>query len=115
MTPPNAPQTLSGDAQALWNRLCTEFVIDDSASRTLLETALAALDRANEARAAIDRDGACIRDRFDQIQKHPMLSVERDCRAQFLQGMRLLNLDPGTAPAPRLGRPPGGGKSAGPR
>ena len=107
MKPNSAPESLSKNSAELWRALTTEFVLDDTGSRLLLEQTLSALDRAEEARAAIDKDGACVRDRFDQIQKHPMIGVERDCRAQVLQGLRALNLDPGTLAKPRLGRPPG--------
>ena len=44
-------------------------------------------------REAIDRDGETVVDRFKQVKGHPLLAAERDARAAFLAGMRMLNLD----------------------
>ena len=32
-------------------------------------------------------------DRFGQVKSHPLLSVERDSRAQYLAALKALNLD----------------------
>jgi hypothetical protein len=44
-------------------------------------------------RQAIDRDGEAVRDRWQQLKPHPLLSAERDARAAFLAAFRQLNLD----------------------
>lgn len=103
-----APKSLSKPARAWWSALMREFTLDDAGSRLLLETAMRAWDRAEAASAAIEKDGAVLRDASGRPVKHPLLSVERDCRGQVLQAFRLLNLDPGTTLKPKIGRPPGG-------
>jgi hypothetical protein len=45
------------------------------------------------AQKQIKTDGETYRDRFGQIRAHPLLPVERDARAQYLAGLRALNLD----------------------
>ena len=87
------PKQLSGEAQGWWRKLCDEYVLDDEAGKLLLQTALEAFDRMREAQVIVKRDGASIRDRFDQIKAHPLLTVERDARAQMVMSLKALNLD----------------------
>ncbi len=65
----------------------------EDSDRTLLVTALEAWDRAQQAREAIDREGLTVATRFGESKAHPLLAVERDARAAFLQAMRALHLD----------------------
>lgn len=102
------PKGLSPKARAWWRDLTDEFVIEDAGGLLILEAVLRAFDRAEQARAAIDRDGAVVKDRFGQTVKHPAIAIERDARAQVLQGLKALNLEPAAASRARLGRPPGG-------
>lgn len=100
------PEHLSDEAQRWWSALTTEYALDDEAGRLLLQTALEAFDRMRGAQAEIERDGATVRDRFEQPKAHPMMNVERDSRAQMLGALKQLNLDleplrdgPGRPPA----------------
>ena len=76
-----------------WARLLDEYGIDDPAGLLLTQTALEAFDRMKQAQKRIKKDGAIIKDRFDQLRAHPAITTERDSRAQMLMAMKNLNLD----------------------
>jgi P27 family predicted phage terminase small subunit len=99
------PDHLSREARKLWRELAEEWGIDDRAGTAILDKIGEAYDRANGARQAIDRDGLTITDRFGVEKPHPLLACERDARAQFLAGLKMLNLD--LEPIKGIGRPPG--------
>ena len=63
-----------------------------------------ALDRAEEARLAIELDGAYQKNRFGEVRKHPALGVERDAMTTFSRLLRELDLD--IAPPAEAKRPP---------
>ena len=88
-----APGHLSDDARLWWKRITAEFDISDDAGRLLLQTALEAFDRMKSCQRQIATDGEVVRDRFDQPKPHPLLSTERDARAQMLAALKQLNLD----------------------
>ena len=88
-----APSHLSKAAQQWWERIQNEYDISDQAGRLLLQTALEAHDRMKQAQAAIKSDGATVKDRFGQDKGHPLLTTERDSRAQMLAALKQLNLD----------------------
>lgn len=99
------PKNLSKQAKKLFREILDEFSIDDPAGLSILKAACEAWDRAREAREAIDRDGPTYTDRFGCPKGHPLLTVERDSRSQFLQALKQLNLD--IEPLKGIGRPPG--------
>ena len=76
--PSNAPATLSRPARDLWRKYVARYAIDDVHGLFLLEQAMAAFDRMNEAAAAVARNGAVKLDRFGMPRAHPSLVVERD-------------------------------------
>lgn len=92
---PPPPTHLEPPERALWSEVHAAFVLDDAASLALFRSALEAHQRARRCREAIDRDGEAVRDRWNQLKPHPLLSAERDARAAFLAAMRALNLDLG--------------------
>ena len=101
-----APKHLSTEARSWWDRLLTEYGITDDAGLLLLQTALESFDRMRGCQEAVTRDGAMIKDRFDQLKPHPLLATERDARAQMLSSLKALNLD--LEPLrDGVGRPPG--------
>ncbi|MEX2400559.1 MAG: P27 family phage terminase small subunit [Rhodothermales bacterium] len=59
----------------------------------LLILAAEAHERCSEAREQLKRDGITIKDRFDQIKRHPAVQIERDSRLSFSKLMRQLKLD----------------------
>ncbi len=92
---PAAPAHLSREGKRIWSRILAEFTIEDTAGLLLLRTALEAWDRAQDARARIDKHGPLVKDRYNCAKQHPLLGVEKDARASFLACMRTLALDVG--------------------
>ena len=88
-----APSHLTAEAKKIWREILDEYDVNDAAGLRILRVALEAFDRAQAARATIDKDGMTVKDKFDQTKPHPLLSVERDSRAAFLAGLKALNLD----------------------
>lgn len=89
-----APSHLSAEAKRLWVRLQDDFVIEDQAGRLILQSALEAFDRVQEARAILVVDGSVIKDRWGQSKQHPASLVEASARAQMHAALRLLRLAP---------------------
>jgi len=101
-----APKHLTKEARQWWEKITNEYDITDQAGRLLLQTAMEAHDRLKQAQAAIKRDGATVKDRFDQDKPHPLLTTERDARSQMMAALKALNLD--LEPLQNgPGRPPG--------
>lgn len=90
---PKPPQELSDEAQALWLRLVEEFVIEDAAGLAILDRACEAFTRMKQATRLLDAEGLVVLDRWKQPKPHPAVSIERDSRAAFLQGVKSLRLD----------------------
>ena len=89
------PRHLGAEAKRLWRELLDEFVLDDAAGLALLQTAVEAWERAQDARKTLKREGVIITDRFGQLKAHPAGAIERDARGQFMAAMRALKLEPG--------------------
>lgn len=87
------PKTLSTEASSWWKKLIEDYAINDEAGFLLLQTGLEAFDRMRGAQEVIRREGLQVKDRFDQAKAHPLLTVERDSRAQMLMALKALNLD----------------------
>lgn len=87
------PVNLSKEARVLRKNLIDEYEINDSGGLAILNTAMEAFDRLKGAQEIIKRDGITFKDRWGQIKNHPLLTIERDARSQFLQGLKALNLD----------------------
>jgi P27 family predicted phage terminase small subunit len=90
---PAPPKALSAEARAIWQQLASEYGISDAAGLHVLRVGLEAHDRMRAAQKAIEADGATVTDRWGQVKAHPLLSVERDARAQFLAAVKQLNFD----------------------
>ena len=101
-----SPPGLSASARAWWRKLTAEYAICDQAGLLLLQTALQAHDRMNQARDLIAKHGAVTVDRFGQLRPNPATTIERDSRAAMLAALKALNLD--VEPLrDAAGRPPG--------
>lgn len=87
------PSHLSKEAKQKWRKLITEYGIDDAGGKEILRAGLEAFDRAQTARANIDKVGLLIKDRFGVVKPHPLIACERDARAAYLQALKQLNLD----------------------
>jgi P27 family predicted phage terminase small subunit len=89
-----APKHLKTASKRLWEKLLSDYHIDDSAGLALLEAACFAYQRGEEARELVRREGLTVTDRFKQIRPHPGVAIERDSRAQMIAALRALKLAP---------------------
>ena len=92
---PKAPTGLSTAARGWWRRLLGDYELDDQAGLLLLESALRQFDRAEKARAILDKEGIVVTDRFGQQRAHPAAPLERDARAGMLAVFRALGIESG--------------------
>jgi P27 family predicted phage terminase small subunit len=98
-----APETLSDEARSWWNKITSEYQIEDQGGLLILQTALEAFDRMRDAQKTLSAEGLIVQDRFMQQKAHPLCTVERDSRSQFMMGLKQLNLD--IEPLKNIGRP----------
>lgn len=98
---PDPPKHLSAATRKWWKEVARDYELESHHFR-LLELAAEALDRANEARARIAKDGAYVQGRYG-LRAHPAIAVERDSRLAFARLLRELDLDAAT---PAEHRPP---------
>lgn len=103
---PQAPSHLRPETRKWWSTIVSEWALEPHHLQ-LLTLAAEALDRAREAREAIERDGAYFPSADGPPKKHPALSIERDAMITHARLMRELNLDGEPAPDVRPPRPPG--------
>lgn len=103
---PTAPEHLDAAARAWWESIQREYAITDAGGLALLRAGAEAFQRAEAARAEIDRDGMMVADRFGQKKPHPLLATERDARSQILHALKGLHLD--LEPVKKVGKPTGG-------
>jgi P27 family predicted phage terminase small subunit len=99
-----APAHLSPEAKKIWKKLTFEYGIVDAGGLEILRAGLENFDRAEKARANIDKVGLLVKDRFGAIKPHPLIACERDARAGYLQALKQLCLD--VEPIKSIGRPP---------
>ena len=92
---PRAPEGLQSRSQRLWSAVNKDFELAPH-ELALLEEALRALDRADQARTIVDEFGPVTVDRFGQARVHPAVGVERDARGLFVRCLRELGLDAAT-------------------
>jgi P27 family predicted phage terminase small subunit len=88
-----APKTLSREAKNLWRGIQEEYSIEDAGGLAILQAGLEAFDTMRRCQKIIGREGMQLPDRFGQMKAHPLLTVERDSRAQMLGALKQLNLD----------------------
>lgn len=102
---PRAPAGLGATARHLWHATCENYQLE-AHHLVLLEQAARAIDRLEEARAAIERDGAYPQGLHGPVA-HPAVAVERDSRIAVARLLRELGLDNPIEPP----RPPVRGRS----
>jgi P27 family predicted phage terminase small subunit len=88
----SAPSHLSERSQALWAEIERSFVLE-AHERELVRLALEAIDRCEEAREALAREGAYQRNRYGSLTAHPAVAVERDSRIAAVRIFRELGLE----------------------
>ena len=101
------PSHLGPNGRSFWTAVQSEYEIEDAQGLALLRVAAEALDRLEQARQILAKDGLTQLDRFGVPKQHPMLTTEKDARAGFLAATRALGLEPHEDEKPQQGRPPG--------
>ena len=84
---------LSRKANKLKKSILQEYEITDEAGLAILDEALRAYDLGHEAQEQIDLEGLTVLGDRGQMKAHPLLSVVRFSRTQFLAALKSLNLD----------------------
>lgn len=100
------PRPLGVHGLALWTAVQSEYAVEDAGGVELLAQACAALDRAEDCRAQIDRDGSVIRSKAG-LRDHPLLKHELANRAFVTRAIGRLGLD--VEAVRSIGRPAAGG------
>lgn len=90
-TPPKAPAHLTAASGTFWAAVVKDYDLEPH-HLAILQAACEARDRLDEARAAIERDGAYVVGRFGP-KSHPAIAVERDSRLAMVRCLRELGLD----------------------
>lgn len=90
--PIQAPNHLSPRAKTLWGELVPRRARSPE-RLALLQTALEALDRADQAKEQLDREGLTWTTKSSgAVHVHPLLKVEKDARGAFAQIWNRLGL-----------------------
>jgi hypothetical protein len=105
-TVPKPPRKLGVQALSVWNRILTEYVIDDAPGLELLYQCCCACEQIERMRAQIEADGEMIRVGRG-YREHPLLKAELANRAYVSRALAKLGLAPDSLRSP--GRPPGSG------
>jgi phage terminase small subunit len=102
-----APAHLTPDSRKLWATTVADYDLADEAhALRLLTLACEALDRCEEARAALAENGTTYSDRFGCPKARPEVAIERDSRLAAARLFRELALpvdDPDDARPPAFG------------
>ncbi|CAN7517096.1 P27 family phage terminase small subunit [Mesorhizobium caraganae] len=101
---PNPPEHLSDQAKTWWRGVVQDYVLEPHHLR-LLQLAAEAWDRAQQARAVIDKEGITTTDDRKNVRAHPAVGIEKDARTGFARLVRELDLD--VELPPNRSRPPG--------
>lgn len=89
---PRAPKHLSDASRALWRSILATFAFEPHHEQ-ILKLALEAADRAEDARATIERDGAYQTTARGGVTTHPAIAIERDSAIRAARLLRELGLD----------------------
>ena len=101
------PAHLGPKAAAFWRGVQAEYGVSDAPGLALLLVAAEALDRLEQAREILAKEGVLAPDRWGVMRKHPALEMERESRGGFLTALRQLGLEVEAEEKPVMGRPPG--------
>ncbi len=94
-----APKHLHAAGRTLWLAVVRDYALEPF-HLTLLQAACEARDRLDEARVAIDRDGAVVGG-LHGPKASPWVAIERDSRVAMARLLRELGLDLETPTTPR--------------
>jgi P27 family predicted phage terminase small subunit len=99
------PGHLKTDGKKLFKKIQREYNISDSGGLAILTTACEALDELRVYQGIFDKDGRTEQDRFGMPKAHHLLTAYKDARTQYLNAIKMLNLD--LAPINAIGRTTG--------
>jgi phage terminase small subunit len=89
---PSPPEHLSGRSKELW----CEYIgheIKSPGRITLFQTGLEALDRAEQARLLVEKEGlTTVTGRSGVSHAHPALAIEKEAKSQFVRIWKILGL-----------------------
>lgn len=88
----SSPKNLSAASAAFYKSVVTDYDLDEH-HRILLVKACESLDRVEEARALIAKEGLTYRDRFGGLKSHPAVAIERDHKIIVARLFREMGLD----------------------
>ncbi len=95
---------LTCEAKRLKKKYLTEYNFADQGGLDILDRTMEAFCRMRQAEELLEKDGLTTTNRFGEVREHPMVSVERKSRQQYLDAIRRLNLDV-LPPNHTIGRP----------
>jgi P27 family predicted phage terminase small subunit len=87
-----APRHLSARAKTFWKTVMDGHVLEPF-QLELLRRVCEQLDRADQARVVLKREGLTTIDRFNQPREHPAVAIERQAHFAIARLLRELNLD----------------------
>jgi phage terminase small subunit len=90
---PRPPADLATAGRRLWTGVLGDYELTERHHLELLRQACVCLDRAEQARAEIERLGVVVLDRWGQPRTNPACAVERDARALAIRSLAALGLD----------------------
>jgi P27 family predicted phage terminase small subunit len=90
--PGTAPKHLRKESAAFFNNVMTDYTLDEH-HVILLTKACESLDRIEEAREIIKREGLTYKDRFGSPRANPAVAIERDNKISVARLFRELGLD----------------------
>lgn len=90
---PEPPRSLGKTGRRLWDSIHAEYAIVDAGGVELLLLACEALERAEQLREQIDKDGPVIRLKGGVLRDHPALKHELANRAFVTRAIARLGLD----------------------
>src|SRR5258707_7210302 len=97
---PPAPSHLTAATKRWWKSVLANYALEDHHLH-LVRLPCDALDRAEQARQALETLGTIYLDRFNAPHPRPEVAIERDSRIAFARLCRELDLDTETAAAAR--------------
>jgi phage terminase small subunit len=102
----HAPAHLSDKSKRLYRTIADDYdLIREAHCLELLRMALEQMDRAEQARQQIAKDGAYSTNRHGEVRPHPGIGVEKDATTLAARMFRELALDP-APPIEDDARPP---------
>jgi phage terminase small subunit len=103
-TPKSLTKNLSKSSRRFFTKILNNYELE-AQHLVILSQACQCLDRIEEARLQIEKEGICVNDKFNNPKPHPALKIETTEKITFIRLIRELGLE---VEAPGgIGRPPG--------